>query len=361
MPKRKKLPPTPDYINFPVDGKTIIQKSNPLQSLSETPLTLPELKILDVYLSRIDSHNPEKRYVNFEKGELEKLLGVSRILKEDLSKRLNNLFVAVTIRDENKPDGFIKIGLFEKAIAFLDSDGLWQVDLVCTASAMEYIFNIENLGYLRYRLKNIIDLTSRYSYVLYMYLENNRFRKSWEIPLAELRQLLNCTAERYNQFKYFNSEILKKSQQELHKKTSLKFSYESVKKGRKVVAVKFTVETIADTILAIQEVQELKQDDNKKVYNSFSEVLNELEEEEEINYGGELANLLGGCACNDEFTVEQVRVLQDLVIKAVGRYADNLQYCDYLTEKIHTMNLYDSKKKIKDRFSYLRKMIEKDI
>lgn len=33
----------------------------------------------------------------------------------------------------------------------------------------------------------------------------------------------------------------------------------------------------ADTIMAIQEVQDLKKDPNKKVYNSFSEVLEDLE------------------------------------------------------------------------------------
>lgn len=36
----------------------------------------------------------------------------------------------------------------------------------------------------------------------------------------------------------------------------------------------------ADTILAIQEVQELKKDPNKRVYSSFSEVLKELDEDE---------------------------------------------------------------------------------
>ena len=35
----------------------------------------------------------------------------------------------------------------------------------------------------------------------------------------------------------------------------------------------------ADTILAIQEVQDLKKDPNKKVYNSFGEVLEDLEYE----------------------------------------------------------------------------------
>lgn len=36
----------------------------------------------------------------------------------------------------------------------------------------------------------------------------------------------------------------------------------------------------ADTILAIEEVQALKKDPNKKVYSSFSEVLKELDDDE---------------------------------------------------------------------------------
>lgn len=36
----------------------------------------------------------------------------------------------------------------------------------------------------------------------------------------------------------------------------------------------------ADTILAIQEVQQLKKDPNKRVYKSFSEVLEELNDDD---------------------------------------------------------------------------------
>ena len=50
-----------------------VQKSKPLFSLWKSDLTLAEFKILDTYLSRINSHNPEQRDVIFEKGELEKL------------------------------------------------------------------------------------------------------------------------------------------------------------------------------------------------------------------------------------------------------------------------------------------------
>ena len=50
----------------------------------------------------------------------------------------------------NKSKGFTKISLFEKAECYQDSDGLWQIDLGASVSAMKYIFNPENLGYLRY-------------------------------------------------------------------------------------------------------------------------------------------------------------------------------------------------------------------
>ena len=192
MPRRKKLPAVPNYKGTARNtDDMLVQKSTPLQTLAETNLTLPEFKILDAYLSRIDSHKPDERYVRFEKGELERLLGVTQLKKEDLSKRIDNLFQVITIRDPNKPKGFTKIGLFEKAEAFQDDDGLWQIDLACSASAMEYVFNIENLRYLKYRLKNVIELTSRYSYVLYLYLEKNHRRKCWDVSLDELKRIFN--------------------------------------------------------------------------------------------------------------------------------------------------------------------------
>ncbi len=351
MAKRKKLPSVPDYLG--TSSNQQVQKSNPLQSLSETPLTLSELKILDVYLSRINSHNPDKRYVRFEKGELEKLLGVTRILKDDLEKRLDNLFVAVTIRDENKPKNFTKIGLFEKAEATQDDDGLWQVNLACTGSAMEYVFNIENLGYLRYRLKNIIDLTSRYSYVLYLYLENNRFRKSWEVSIDELRKTLNCTADSYNAYKEFNDKILKKCHKELNNKTTLKYTYEPCKKkGRKYTAIKFTLETKSNIT------------DNHDPNQITLEQWQELQEEYESPY-------FWAEPLNGEFDEPQLKEILEYLIcvprskmampsgLAVGADIEFMRY-HYISQKYAAMNNADSKKKINNRFNYFVKMIKAD-
>ncbi|MGO5113368.1 replication initiation protein [Oscillospiraceae bacterium LCP25S3_E10] len=384
---RKKVEPITSLGN---ENKLTVQKSLPLFYLWRSELTLAEFKILDTYLSRINSHKPDKRTVVFEKGELESLLGVKRIRMEELDERLKHLGTPIRLNDPNsKKKRFTRISLFEKSVAEQDENGLWQVELTASNSAMKYFFNIENLGYLRYKLRCITSLTSRYTYIMFIYLEANRFRKSWEEELDELKAILHCeNEETYKAFKRFNDLILKKIHKEMHEKTECKYSYEPVKKGRSVVAIRFTVETLPKLTIdsdydpkqyTLEDWQESRRDeichgfsspefvvDDELVKNQIlpeqnnQQMVFEGYDENEIEYGGELANLLGSSACNNEFTPEQVRVLQDLVIKALNT-SDHIEMDDYLTAKIHKMNLYDSKKKIKDRFAYLCAIIKQDI
>lgn len=360
MPRRKKLPTVPNYTGTArKENEMLVQKSNPLQSLSETGMSLAEFKILDAYLSRIDSHKPDARYVRFEKGELEKLLGVTKILQPDLEARLDGLFRTVTIRDGAKSKGFTKIALFEKAEAVQDKNGLWQVDLACTASAMEYVFNIDNLGYLKYRLKNVIDLTSRYSYVLYLYLENNRFRKTWNVPLAELKAMLRCTADTYKQYYRFNDLILKKCHKELNEKTSLKFSYKPVKKGRSVEEVCFTIETLSDEELDYNQLT-LDQMDEEQRIEQEQKIVNEQKHKERLNF---LNNATG-----DIFTPEQMEVICLLLADnpnvpsfSYGGQSVELARYNYLARLVAKMNEVEKRKgRIKDKFAYITAILRKE-
>lgn len=360
MPKRKTLPKV-------IKGtgnnelKALVQKARPLQSLAETELTLPEFKILDVYLGRIDSHNHEERTVILEKGELEKTLGVTEIKKDDLEQRLRHLFQVVKVRDDTKKKGFKLINLFEEADAEQDDDGIWTIQLTCTTSAREYIFNIDNIGYLRYRLKNVIDLTSRYSYVLFLYLVDNRFRKSWSIDLAELKILLSCNAERYNQFKFFNSEILKKCHKEITEKTDICFSYQTKKRGRCVSEIEFTVLTDDDEISDI-----IQPADELPGQMSFDGV----EEDHWLEvYGSEqLANLAE--VCRYEFGKSDMELVSRILTRVnipKDPTTDSLEWgrVFYLQEKYTALCSEDAKKerkgeRIKDRFAYFKAMLERD-
>ena len=322
------------------ENKLTVQKSRPLFSLWKSDMTLAEFKILDTYLSRIDSHTPDKRTVIFSKGELEQLLGVSKINKAALNKRLNNLGRFVEL--EKNDHKIHKVALFEEAYGELDENGLWQVKLTCTQAAMKYIFNIDELGYLRYKLRCITSLTSRYTYVLFCYLESNRFKKSWEVNVSDLREILNCQEESYAAFKVFNDRVLKRCQKELLEKTECKYSYEPIKKGRSVVAIKFTIETLPQITFNDLDPDQLTIDQYFEIKELWQEPLLPL-----------------------NFTQEQLAVIREtLLIVPISKLPDNPDWNDdveimryhYLRIKIADMN----NRSVKSKYSYLLAMLKRD-
>lgn len=350
---RKKLEP---IVSLGRDeDKLLVQKSNSLFALWQSDLTLAEFKILDTYLSRIDSHKPEKRAVVFEKGELEQLLGVLKINNVELEKRLMHLMGnVVKVSDMDDRKGFRLVTLFEEAVADQDDYGLWQVKLECTQKAMKYFFNIDNLGYLRYKLRCITSISSRYTYILFVYLESNRYRKSWKVDLEELKNILSCNKEElYKEFKRFNDKILKRVQKEMHKKTECKFSYEPIKKGRSVVAIQFTLETLS----------KLVETDSKQITIE--------------DYGmnsSDSANLWESALCKTNNSCEFSRSELDEIFQILvtipnhkmphsSACFDNieLQRYHYMIQQFAVLNRKDTKNKpIKNRFAYFIKMLKTD-
>jgi plasmid replication initiation protein len=256
------------------EDKLLVQKSIPLFALWQSDLTLAEFKILDTYLARIDSHKPERRAVMFEKGEIEELFGVKKINIQDLQIRLKHLMGnVIEIPDKNAKKGFEFVTLFEYAEAVQDDYGCWQLNLECTQKAMKYFFNIEHIGYLRYKLRCITSLTSRYTYIMFIYLELNRFRKKWNVDLEVLKHILHCESEElYKQFKFFNQKILKKTQQEMLEKTECRYTYTPIKKGRTVVAVHFELESLSKNIL--------EEDDDQITIEQWQEAVEEKRQHE---------------------------------------------------------------------------------
>lgn len=356
MPKRNKLPQlpdTPDLIGLGRSDKDPfnweIQKSNPLRSLSQTELNLTHFKILDAYLSRINSHKPEERYVQFHKGELEQLLGVVKINKEDLDKRLDGLFCAVTIQDNNKPNKFVKIGLFEKAECKQDENGFWQVRLACTPAAMEYIFNVENIGYIRYRLRNIINLKSRASYFMFLFLteiRNSNRPNTFSIPVSDLKELLKSNGETYTQFKYFNSKVLKKCCKEINEKTDIKYTYtpDKPKFGKTITSVTFSIEKTSDSISL---------DDNDPNQLRFDDYVPEQQYSEHLAFLAE--------ACENSFSEEEMQVIFDIIVTLdIPTHPDGIDFAryHYLKQKYSEMKLQAKKRKIVNEFAYFKAMLK---
>ena len=249
MPKRTTLPILIEDAEYTIYDNTgdktdcLIQKTNPIVALTETDMTLSELKLLDAYLSQINTQNPESRYVTLPKGCLQDILGV-RLNKSVLSKRLHHLLKStVTIPSKKRANGVAVISLFAIADAYPNDDGTWMIDMACTQEAMEYFFYPQNIGYIKYRLHNVLNLVSQHSYYMFLHLDQQLSwgRKNWRISVNDLKSILHCKGSTYDQFFRFNGLVLKKVTEEINEKCDIKYTYTPIRTGRKVTDVEIKI------------------------------------------------------------------------------------------------------------------------
>ena len=284
MPRYKRPPSLPEDKSDIIIGvgknpdNLLVQKTSPMLMLYNTHLDLIDFKLLDVYLGRIDSHNPYKREIRLKKGELEALFGMTRLHSKVLSDHLERLLQPITVDIADQTGtGWLKFHLFSTAKAIKGDDGIWTVTMKCSEEALQYFFFPEQIGYLRYYLREISKLQSKYSYKIFMLLESHRYQGlTWEFNLKDLKEILGCDkTATYGEFKEFNRSVLRKAQKELAEKTQCHFTYEPLyydsqgETFRRVVGVKFSLDPLPESIQTLPDpvTQANSADDNALVFD----------------------------------------------------------------------------------------------
>ena len=94
----------------------------------------------------------------------------------------------------------------------------------------------------RYRLKNVVQLRSAHTIRIYELLKQYEVIKSRRMTLGELRAILGIeNARTYDLYGNLKSKILIPAQTELANRTDIAFTFDEIKEGRKVVAVRFHI------------------------------------------------------------------------------------------------------------------------
>lgn len=346
-----------------LDPKYWVQKSDPLVLMRSVPFSLGELKILDTYISRINAADDTRRTVIFTKEEYEELMGLTCVDYRTLQKHTKSLLSKV-VELEMPNKEYLQFVLFERAYYHKDEYGKPIIELSCTNLSKDLFFCIGKYHYFKYALENVINLTRKASYLLYLHILTNRFRGEWELDLNELRDsVLDCKGqESYQEYKIFKNRVIDPAVKEINKKTDCHFTYEPIKRGRRVAKIKF-----------IYHSEEI--DPNQITFDDLpqQQLLPVDEESSAASYGDEnLAILAEGCGY--EFNKEQMEQIQ-LVLTRIDIPKDrNLSGYEatiygrqhYLREKYAALNAEVEKKQrkgnkpIKDRFKYFVSMLERD-
>lgn len=106
-----------------------------------------------------------------------------------------------------------------------------------------YLFDLQH-KFTQYQLYNILAMSSAYSIRLYELLKSYSYLKEKIIDLDDLKQLLSVEdVKSYNRFPDFRRKVLEIAQKEINELTDLCVDYETICKGRKVVKIKFKINT----------------------------------------------------------------------------------------------------------------------
>jgi plasmid replication initiation protein len=180
-----------------------------------------------------------------------------------------------------------------------------------------------------YKLKNILQLSSKYSIRLYEIMKCYEHLGQIAIKLDDFKKMLSIP-DKYK-YGHIKNRILKPLQREFLKYTDISYSFKEMKKQRKVEAICFTI---------TKNMKAVEEDKNKSFSTKkwFEEVQNY--DEQKIK---ELLNMLPG----EEQTQNARNVL--------AKYLQNYDY-EYIKNQVK----YTNKQKPKNFIAYLKRAIEED-
>ena len=333
--------------------KAIVQKRNVLNELRSNNMTLQELRFFSIYLSKINPRDVSTRVVRFPLSDFQKIM--------ELGTDMNISHFKLTVRrilqqivevPNDSGSGYRAFQLFKEAVIEKDENDEWYVEFDAHDKALPLMFEFKN-KYFKYELWNALRLKSSNQIRMYEILKQYEAVGKREISITELRKLLGVAKNEYSGrtgWSDFKKKVLDSCQQALKETTDICYTYKrgKVGKGGKWLTIVFYIRPNHQhkSPITLDEFMETQSD-------------NVSDKDNKTDYGSNLADLLGDCACDNEFTSEQIRVIQDLIIRVLPPYSDPMVLCDYLIQKVHKMNYYQPQSE--KRFAYLCKMIESDI
>ena len=262
-----------------LDENYIVEKSAPLVWAKLKDYGAGELKILDTYLSRINARDEESSCVTFTKKEYAQLMGVGADVRTTQLKEYTQNLLSNVVTMSLPGEGYVQYPLFSEAKCFFDERrNQTVVTIDCNPKLKQAFFNIAKDGYVRYQLKNVINLKSQYSIRLYTFLKARPF--GWTVSVDDLREKLGATSSTYDAFKRFNDLILKKTVKEINDITDIFIEMDLIRRGRTVEKIKFQVSQNSRASLAEVIQEEVPEPQSDPAQTSLFE--ENLEEDWEV-------------------------------------------------------------------------------
>ena len=218
-------------------------------------------KMLDLFFALILKVQKEKNTIRFDRDEIKTLIKTSNLTNAEFTEILKALS-SQTVRYKVTEDI-----VENNEIIATKGDYIWEniFDRLIEEKNQEYItiqikdkfktlfFDLKD-NFSKHELDEIININGKYSKILFMFL--NRWRTFNKAVFVEFDNLIDRLGTPTS---YKTNDVIKtldKAKNEINGKTGLKFDYKTVKKGRKIEKIVFTINDY------IQELKDMLNDPN---------------------------------------------------------------------------------------------------
>ena len=210
-----------------------IIKQNYLLNNSSYKLSALSLDIVMGLITEVKNEDKNFQIYEFYIKDLEKKFK-KQIDERTLDKVAEELLCSTITVKKNKD--FLKMN-WVSSFEYLNSQRKFEISF--DPKLKPYLLELKENFVLGY-FSEIVKIRSEYSKRIYMLLRQRVNIGTWTITVEELQKIL-MVPNSYKQYKEFKRSILKVAEKQIQKNSSLNFSIEEFKEGRKTVSLKFKI------------------------------------------------------------------------------------------------------------------------
>lgn len=216
-----------------------VVKANEIIQKAKFDLSLIEQKTFCYAVSKIKPGDTKDTEYTFTINEYCDICGINR----NSGKTMDDVKAALKrLRDKSfylvEADGTYNLMGWLSKVRVLPKSG--KVKIKFDEDMQKYLMGLYD-NYTQYSLLSILPMRSAYSIRLYEILKSYAWQKQKykEFGIDDLKMKLAAPYERFPDFRRY---ALEPATKEINEYTDIEISWEPISKGRKVIAVKFTIE-----------------------------------------------------------------------------------------------------------------------
>lgn len=209
----------------------IVKKSNALARARWSAESVWEPRLVALLASKVRADDTDFHIYEIPISEILRSSGGKdyREIESVVDKVMSRV---LTIRD---PDGWTKYNVFSRC-RYRQSEGI--LELGFHPDLKPHYLNLQK--YMKMNLLEFLMLPSIYSQRIFEFLKSWDDKPETTIVLTDLHEMLDVPESLRPDFAQFRRRVLEKAHKDITQKTELAFEWEAIKRGRSVVAVRFT-------------------------------------------------------------------------------------------------------------------------